>query len=337
MERNRQVILRARPEAIPQAEHFELREAPVPEPDEGQFLIRNRFLSVDPAMRGWVSAAANYSEPVAIGAVMRAIAVGEVVASRHPGYAVGEHVCGIFGWQDYAVSDGANVWFRHDVGHDPEAAPLTTALGILGLNGITAYFALREVGRPKPGDTVVVSTAAGAVGSAVGQIAKIMGCRTVGITSSEAKIALCREVFGYDAALSYRSGDLDAALTEACPDGVGVYFDNTAGAISDTVYRHLAIGARCVVCGTAAISSWDPWPEGPRVERHILVSRASIQGFLVFDYLERFAEARAQLAAWLATGRLAHREEILDGLDQAPGAIARLYAGENLGKLMIRL
>jgi NADPH-dependent curcumin reductase CurA len=333
MTRNRQVILKARPEGIPQATHFEFREDAIPEPGEGRFLIRNRFLSVDPAMRGWAGAAANYSEPVALGAVMRAIAVGEVVASRHPGYEVGAHVCGMFGWQEYAVSDGGDVWFRHD----PDLAPLSTALGVLGINGITAYFALLDIGRPKPGDTVVVSTAAGAVGSAVGQIAKIHDCRTVGITSGGAKLALCRDAYGYDAALSYRSGNLDAALAAACPDGVNVYFDNTAGPISDAVYRHLAIGARCVVCGTASVSSWEPWPAGPRVERHVLVKRASIQGFLLFDYAARFQEARKQLAAWLADGRLTYREEVLDGLESAPGAIAHLYAGGNLGKLVIRV
>jgi NADPH-dependent curcumin reductase CurA len=333
MTRNRQVILKARPEGIPQATHFEFREAAIPEPGEGRFLIRNRFVSVDPAMRGWAGAAANYSEPVALGAVMRAIAVGEVVASGHPGFAVGEHVCGMFGWQEFAVSDGKNVWFKHDA----SVAPLSTALGVLGINGITAYFALLEIGRPKPGDTVVVSTAAGAVGSAVGQIAKIHDCRTVGITSGGAKLALCRDTYGYDAALSYRSGNLDAALAAACPDGANVYFDNTAGSISDAVYRHLAVGARCVVCGTASVSSWEPWPAGPRVERHVLVKRASIQGFLLFDYAARFQEARKQLAAWLADGRLTYREEVLDGLESAPGAIAHLYAGGNLGKLVIRV
>jgi len=333
MTRNRQVLLTSRPDGIPQAGHFELSDGPLPEPGPGQFLVRNRFVSVDPAMRGWVSAVANYSEPVALGSVMRAIAVGEVVASSHPDYAEGEHVCGLFGWQEFAASDGSNVWFRHD----PAQAPLSTALGILGINGITAYFALLEVGRPKEGDTVVVSTAAGAVGSAVGQIARIKGCRTVGITSGEAKIALCREVYGYDAALSYRAGDLDTALAAACPKGVNVYFDNTAGAVSDAVYRHLAVGARCVVCGTASVASWEPWPQGPRVERHILVKRASMQGFLLFDYATRFQEARKQLAAWLAEGKLAYREEILEGLEQAPGAISQLYAGANLGKLLIRV
>jgi NADPH-dependent curcumin reductase CurA len=332
MTRNRQVILTTRPEGIPQPQHFELREAPAPVPGGGQILIRNRFLSVDPAMRGWVSAVANYSEPVGLGTVMRSIAVGEVVESNHPDYAAGEHVCGMFGWQEYAVSDGSNVWFKHD----PAQAPLSTALGILGINGITAYFALLDVGRPKAGETVVVSTAAGAVGSAVGQIAKIQGCRTVGITSSAEKIALCREVYGYDDAVSYRA-DLESGLAAACPKGVDVYFDNTAGSISDAVYRHLAVGARAVVCGTASIASWEPWPQGPRVERHILVKRATMQGFLLFDYAARFGEARTQLAAWLADGRLSYREEVLEGLAQAPGAIGHLYAGGNLGKLLIRV
>jgi NADPH-dependent curcumin reductase CurA len=326
MTMNRQVILKARPEGIPQATHFELREAAMPAPGEGQFLIRNRFLSVDPAMRGWVSAVANYSEPVALGSVMRSIAVGEVVESRHPDYAAGEHVCGMFGWQEYAVSDGSNVWFKHD----PAVAPLSTALGILGINGITAYFGLLEVGRPKAGETVVVSTAAGAVGSAVGQIAKIKGCRTVGITSSAEKIALCREVYGYDAALSYRE-DLEAGLAAACPEGVDVYFDNTAGSISDAVYRHLAARARAVVCGTASVANWEPWPQGPRVERHILVKRATMQGFLLFDHMARFGEARAQLAAWLAEGRLSYREEVLEGLDKAPGPSRIVMRGETWG------
>ena len=330
---NRQVVLRARPLGIPQAEHFEIREAPTAAPRDGEFLIRNLYLSVDPAMRGWVNAAANYSDPVGIGEVMRSIAVGEVVASRHPDYAPGEVVCGMFGWQEVAISDGRNVWFKHD----PAAAPATTALGILGLNGITAYFGLLEVGRPKPGETVVVSTAAGAVGSAVGQIARIQGCRSVGITGSDEKVALCRDAFGYDEAIDYRSADLDAALDAACPQGIDVYYDNTAGSISDAVYRRLNVGARCVVCGTAAVASWEPWPEGPRIERHLLVKRASLQGFVIFDFTERYGEARTRLAAWLRAGKLAYREEVLEGIEQAPGAIARLYAGANLGKLMIRL
>ena len=332
-DRNRQVILRSRPTGIPEARHFEIREVAAARPSDGEIRIRNRFLSVDPAMRGWVNAAANYSEPVGIGEVMRSIAVGEITESRHRDYAPGEVVCGMFGWQEHAVSDGKDIWFKHD----RSVAPLTTALGILGINGMTAYFGLLDLGRPKPGETVVVSTAAGAVGSAVGQIARIRGCRTVGLTGSADKVAQGRDAFGYDEAINYRTADLDAGLAAACPDGIDVYFDNTAGAISDAVYRRLNTGARCVVCGTASVASWDPWPQGPRIERHLLVKRAQIQGFVVFDYAERYAEARTQLAAWLGEGRLTYHEEILDGLEQAPGAIARLYAGENLGKLIIRL
>ena len=332
-QQNRQVILRARPTGIPQPEHFEIRSAPMESPGDGQFLVRNLYLSVDPAMRGWVNAAANYSEPVGIGEVMRSIAVGEIVKSNHPDYASGEVVCGLFGWQEFAVADANRVWFTHD----PDVAPVTTALGVLGLNGMTAYFGLLDIGRPKARETVVVSTAAGAVGSAVGQIAKIKGCRTVGITGSDEKVKLCRDVFGYDEAIDYRSDDVGAALDRTCPAGIDVYYDNTAGAISDAVYSRLAIGARCIVCGTASISSWDPWPDGPRIERHLLVKRASIRGMLLFDYADRYSEARAQLAKWLREGRLAYREEVLEGLDEAPGAIARLYAGDNLGKLMIRV
>jgi NADPH-dependent curcumin reductase CurA len=334
---NRQVVLSSRPEGIPGADHFDLRDAAVPELKENEFLIQNKFLSVDPAMRGWVNAAPNYSEPVAVGNVMRSIAVGEIVETRHPEYPVGETVCGLFGWQDYAVSDGFDVWFRHD----PSTAPITTALGILGLNGITAYFGLLDIGQPNAGETVVVSTAAGAVGSAVGQIARIQGCRTVGLTGSDEKIALCKETFGFDEAINYRNckgtGELDQALAVACPGGVDVYYDNTAGAISDAVYSRLNLHARCVVCGTASVSNWDPWPVGPRVERHLLVKRARIQGFLIFDFADRFAEARVRLTEWLNDGKLAYREEILPGLDAAPGAIARLYAGDNLGKLMVEI
>jgi NADPH-dependent curcumin reductase CurA len=331
--RSRQVRLKSRPSGIPQAEHFELVAAPVPELRDGQFLVRNAFLSVDPAMRGWVSAVANYSQPVGIGQVMRSFAAGEVIASRHPGYAVGDKVMGLFGWQEYAVSDGSQVT-RKVTETD---LPLSASLGVLGLNGVTAYFALLDVGQPRAGDTVVVSTAAGAVGATVGQIAKLAGCRTVGIAGGATKKALCRDEFGYDAAIDYKASELDAALADACPRGVDVYFDNTAGGISDAVLRHLAIGARIVICGTASVASWDPPPTGLRVERHLLVKRARMQGFIVFDYQHRYEEAIGRLADWVRTGKLRHREDILEGIEHAPGAIAGLYRGENLGKRLIRL
>jgi NADPH-dependent curcumin reductase CurA len=330
---NRQVRLRARPSGIPQAEHFELAEATVPELREGQLLVRNDYLSVDPAMRGWVSAVANYSKPVGIGEVMRSFAAGEIVASRHPAYAEGDKVMGLLGWQRYAVSDGSSITRKVK----ETDLPLSLSLGVLGLNGVTAYFALLDVGQPRAGDTVVVSTAAGSVGSAVGQIAKIAGCRTVGIAGGTVKTKLCRELFGYDAAIDYKEDGLDAALARACRNGVDVYFDNTSGTISDSVMRQLASGARVVICGTASVASWDPPPMGPRVERHVLVKRARIQGFLVFDYQHRYEEAVSRLADWVRAGSLKYREDILDGLESCPDAIAGLYRGENLGKRLIRL
>jgi len=330
---NRQVRLKARPAGIPQSEHFEIVEAAVPALADRQFLVRNEFLSVEPAMRGWVSAVANYSEPVRIGDVMRSFAAGTVIASRHPRYAEGDKVMGMFGWQQFAVSDGATVTRKVKEAD----LPLSLSLGVLGLNGVTAYFGLLDVGAPRPGDTVVVSTAAGAVGSAVGQIAKLMGCRTVGIAGGATKTTLCREAFGYDEAIDYKGDDLDARLAAACPRGVDVYFDNTAGRISDAVLARLAVGARVVVCGTASVSSWDPAPQGPRVERHLLVKRARMSGMLAFDYAHRFEEAIGRLAGWVREGRLAWREEIRDGLDSCPGAIAELYRGENLGKRLIKL
>ncbi len=331
---NRRLLLRSRPDGIPEARHFELAEAPLAPLEDGQFRVRNAYLSVDPAMRGWVSAVANYAEPVAVGAVMRAFAAGTVVESRHPGYAVGERLMGLFGWQDFATCDGREVIRRVR----ETDLPLSASLGVLGLNGITAYLGLLEVGQPRAGDTVVVSTAAGGVGSCVGQIAAILGCRTVGITGGPVKAALCRSDFGYDAVLDYKAGgDLSAAVAAACPKGVDVYFDNTAGPVSDAVMPHLAVGARVVVCGTASVARWDPPPLGPRVERHLLVKRARMQGFMFFDHIARVDEAAAQLAAWVRAGRLRYREDVLDGIGQAPGAIAGLYRGENLGKRLIRL
>jgi NADPH-dependent curcumin reductase CurA len=332
--KNRQVRLKARPAGIPQAEHFEIAEAEVPALRDGQFLVRNEYLSVDPAMRGWVSAVANYSTPVGIGEVMRSFAAGEVVASKHPQFAAGDKVMGMLGWQEYAVSDGGTVTRKVK----ETDLPLSLSLGTLGLNGVTAYFGLLDVGRPRAGDTVVVSTAAGAVGSAVGQIAKLAGCRTVGIAGGAAKMRMCLDEFGYDAAIDYKGSiDLESAIASACPKGVNVYFDNTAGAISDAVMRQLAPGARVVICGTASVASWDPPPVGPRVERHILVKRAQVAGFLIFDYQHRYEEAVGKLADWVREGRIRYREDIADGIEACPDAVAGLYRGDNLGKRLIRL
>ncbi|OZI77843.1 NADP-dependent oxidoreductase [Bordetella genomosp. 12] len=330
---NRQVVLVSRPHGIPQAEHFAIRSAPLPTLQPGQALVRNRYLSVDPAMRGWVNAAANYADPVAIGAVMRAFAAGEVIASRNDALPQGTRVMGMLGWQDYAVTDGSDL--RRIVREDD--LPLSLSLGVLGINGLTAYFALRTLGQPAAGDTVVVSTAAGAVGSIVGQLAKQAGCRVVGIAGGAEKCRLCISEFGYDAALDYHADDLGAALDAACPDGIDVYFDNTAGRISDAVLPRIRRHARIIVCGTASVASWDPWPQGPRVERHLLNKAARMAGFLVWDYEDRYDEAIAALAPLVRSGALRYREEIQQGLQCAPGAIADLYAGRNLGKRLIQL
>ncbi len=331
--KNLQVILAKRPVGVPTSDHFALREMPVADPAPGEVLIRVSHWSIDPAMRGWANDVPNYSPPVAIGDPMRSFGVGEVIASRHRDYQPGDIVHGLFGWQTHAMVSGDSI----DRKVTETDLPQSYALGIMGLNGTTAYFGLRESCAARAGDTVVVSTAAGAVGSAVGQIARIMGCRTVGIAGGPEKVRQCLEDFGYDAAIDYKAEDVGAALDAACPDGVDCYFDNTCGPISDAVVARLAVGARITICGTAAITDWNPTPIGPRVHRQLLVARARMQGFLIFDYKDRMAEARDALAGWLREGKLTVREHFLDGPEAAMGAIEMLYKGENTGKLIVRV
>ena len=330
---NRQVRLRSRPSGIPQAEHFEIVEVSVGTPGPGQVLVRNLWLSVEPAMRGWVNAVGNYAEPVAVGAVMRSFACGRVVASNDPAWPVGVAVTGLFGWQDFALVEGTAIQRRIE----DDGLPMSSALGVMGINGVTAHYGLLQLGQPRAGETVVVSTAAGAVGSCVGQIARLQGCRTVGIAGGRVKRALCTERFGFDAAVDYKAVDFEEQLARACSGGVDVYYDNTAGAISDAVMAHLNVGARIVICGTASVANWDPPPRGPRVERHLLTKRARMQGFVIFDHPEYASVARVDLAKWLRDGSLRYIEEVLDGIENAPDAIAGLYRGENLGKRLIRL
>src|ERR1700677_4181788 len=312
---NRQVWLKSRPNGIPQAENFDIRDSNVPSIAKGEFLVQNHYLSSDPAARGWIADASTYWPRNEIGDTMRAFAVGEVVESRNPRYAVGEKLMGLFGWQEYAAASDRHVNLKIA----PSDLPLSVFRGGVGLNGFTAYFGLLDVGEPKAGDTVVVSTAAGAVGSCVGQIAKIKGCRTLGIAGGPEKARQCLEEFGYDAAIDYKSeGNLDEALQRACPDGVHVYFDNTSGTVSDAVLRNLALGARIVICGTASYPSWNPWNTGPRPERHLLVKRARMQGFLATDFMDRFPEAEAQISQWIREGRVNYRERDARGLGACP-------------------
>lgn len=332
-EMNQQVVLSRRPQGVPLAEHFERRDVAVPAPGPGEFLVKCNYWSVDPAQRGWANSAPNYLPPVEIGAPMRSYAVGEIIESQHPDFAVGQIVSGLFGWQSHAISNGSDV---SRIVTETDLPP-SLALGILGLNGLTAYLGLTTGCLPTAGDTLVVSTAAGAVGSAVGQIANILGCRTVGITSSPEKMALCRDLYGFDDVISYRDGDVSTELAKVCPEGVDCYFDNTCGPISDAVMEHLNTGARITVCGTAALTDWSPIPLGPRVHRQLLVARARMQGFLINDHVERFPDALRTLSDWIRDGQLSYREDILHGADAAPDAIARLYRGENTGKLLIKL
>ncbi len=330
---NRQVLLASRPVGIAQAHDFVIVTHALTALKAGEIRIANRYLSVEPAMRGWIADLGNYSTPVPLGGVMRSLAVGEIVESADPDWAVGALVTGWFGWQQFATVTADAIMRKVD----QTGLPASLALGVLGINGVTVLLGLTLVGEPKSGDTVVVSTAAGSVGSAVGQIARILGCRTVGITGGPIKVAQCKDQFGYDHAFDYKTDGLVAALDAACPEGVNVYFDNTAGMISDAVYPCLAQGARVVICGTASISQWDPWPNGPRVERHLLVKRARMQGFVIFDHLDRWDSAVSTLAGWIREGKLHYAEDILDGLDACPDALAGIYRGENLGKRIIRL
>lgn len=330
---NRQVILTSRPPGVAQKDNFAIVEAELAPLEKGELCIANRFLSVDPAMRGWIADVGNYSEPVPVGAVMRALAVGEIVESTDPAWEVGTIVTGWFGWQDFATVRPEAI-IRRVTETD---LPLSLSLGILGINGVTAFLGLTQAGSPQSGETVLVSTAAGSVGSAVGQIAGILGCRAVGIAGGPQKVAQCLDQFGYDAAIDYKSDGLADAIDAACPDGINVYYDNTAGRISDTILPRLAVGARVVICGTASISEWDPWPTGPRVERHLLVKRARMQGFVVFDHMAQWDSAVTTLAQWVREGKLHYAEEILEGLDACPDALAGLYRGDNRGKRMIRI
>lgn len=306
----------------------------MPRISDGEFLVRNIFLSADPAMRGWIADKTTYWPRTEVGDTMRAFSVGEVIESRSLDYAVGDKVMGIFGWQDNAAVKPQQV-MRKVLEDD---LPLSLSLGVLGLNGLTAYFGLLDVCRPKAGETVVVSTAAGGVGSAVGQIAKIKGCRTIGFAGGAEKVRQCVDEFGYDSAVDYKStADLDDALARLCPNGVDAFFDNTSGAIHDAVLRQINVGARIAICGTASYASWDPWNEGPRPERHLLVKRAIMQGFLTTDFAPRYEEAIAALAGWIRAGKLRYREDMQEGIEAAPASIAMLYAGENHGKLVIKL
>ncbi|HKO27140.1 MAG TPA: NADP-dependent oxidoreductase [Solirubrobacteraceae bacterium] len=330
---NAQWRLATRPVGLPKASDWEYVEEPAAEPDDGQFAVELEYVSLDPAMRGWMNEARSYVPPVGIGEVMRAGGIGRVTGSRHPDFHDGELVSGMFGVQRHAVSDGRAV---RKV--DTSLAPAPVHLGVLGMTGLTAYFGLLDLGRPEPGQTVVVSGAAGAVGSVVGQIARIKGCRTVGIAGGPEKCAWLVEELGFDAAIDYKRGELRAELRRHTPDGIDVYFDNVGGETLDEVLRRIARGARVVICGAISQYNAEQQPRGPANYMQLLVQRASMKGFLVFDFADRYPEAIAQLADWLRAGELQSREDVVrGGLEQFPEVFLRLFRGENTGKLILQL
>jgi len=327
---NHQFKLARRPIGMVQRSDFEYTEAPVAEPGAGEVLVRILYISLDPAMRGWMNEGKSYVPPVGIGEVMRAGALGRVIASNDPGVAVGDHVVGVLGVQEYAVAKGKSL-----TKVDPRLVPLPVYLGTLGMPGMTAYFGLLDVGRPKAGETVVVSGAAGAVGQVVGQIAKIKGCRVVGIAGGKDKCDYLRSI-GFDAAIDYKHDDVKAALKQHCPKGVDVYFDNVGGEILDAVLTQLAMHARIVICG--AISQYNESSiKGPSNYLSLLVHRATMQGMVVFDYASRYAEAAREMAGWMAAGQLKTREDIVEGLETFPDTLLKLFKGENTGKLVLKV
>ncbi len=329
---NRQVRLAARPSGLPEPGNWEFTSETVPEPGPGQFVVEISHLSIDPAMRGWMNAGASYIPPVEVGAVMRAGAVGLVTASGHPGFAVGDYVYGAFGVQEYARSDGRGV-----IKIDISLAEPATYLGALGMTGLTAYFGLLDVGRIKAGETVVISGAGGAVGSVAGQIARIRGCRVIGIAGGPEKCRTVTGEFGFDAAIDYRTEDVRKALREHAPGGVDVYFDNVGGQILDAVLTRLARGARIIICG--AVSQYnETHVKGPANYLMLLVARATMAGMVVFDYQDRYPEAMAELAGWLQAGQLVSREHVVRGtVGDFHDALLMLFDGANTGKLVLAL
>jgi NADPH-dependent curcumin reductase CurA len=322
-----------RPVGEPTLDSFELREPERPTPRSGELLVRVRYLSVDPYMRGRMRAGESYAEPWEVGDVLQGGVVGEVVESEHDRFEAGDLVTGRGTWAEYSVLDADDA-----VAVDPDVAALPAYLGILGMPGRTAYFGLLDVAEPRPGDTVVVSGAAGAVGSTVGQIAKLNGCRVVGFAGTDEKTAWLTDDLGFDAAINYETtDDYRAALDEAAPDGVDVYFDNVGGPITDAVFTRLNVDARVAVCGQIAHYNDEHAPTGPRKLPQLIAPRAKVEGLLVSDYATRFGAARDRLEAWVDSGALDHRETVVQGLENAPDAFLGLFSGDNIGKQVVRV
>lgn len=333
---NRKFILKSRPTGRVSASNFDFVREDVPALEPGQALVRNLYLSLDPTNRIWMSDADQYMPPVQIGEVMRGLGVGVVVDSRSSKFKVGDHVSGLVGWQDYAVID-ENSPFGFTILPMDSPIPLPAMLGAVGMTGLTAYFGLLDLGRPSEGETLVVSAAAGAVGSIVGQIGKIKGCRVVGIAGSDEKCKWIRDELGFDAAVNYKQTDWKDKLKDACPDGVDINFENVGGDVMNTVLSMLNLKARVVLCGLISGYNESDYSNAMANLVPILMKRARIEGFIITDYAERFAEGAMQLGQWIMQGKIKHRETVVEGLESAPEALNKLFDGANLGKLIVKV
>jgi len=329
MQKNRRVILASRPSGWVSEENFRIEEAPIPQPGEGEVLVKNLWLSLDPYMRGRMSDAKSYVKGVDIGEVMVGQTVGEVVESRNEKLKTGDHVLTQLGWQLYGTT-------REATKVDGSRVPLSCYLGVLGMPGMTAYFGLKEIGQPKPGETVVVSAASGAVGSVVGQLAKIWGCRAVGLAGGKQKCDYVSRELGFDACIDYKAGELHRSLKEACPKGVDVDFENVGGEILDTALRLMNMYSRIVICGLIAEYNASE-PYGYKNLRAVLVNRIKLQGMIVFDWKDRYGEALKALAGYFAQGKLKYRESVVEGIENAPKGLIALLKGQNFGKQLVRL
>jgi len=329
---NHKFLLASRPVGMPKRSNFTFTEEPVQEPKEGELLVQMLYISLDPAMRIWIKDVPSYMPPVGIGEVMRALGVGVVAASRNPRFAIGDHVAGLFGVQEYALTDGRGV-----TKVDAKAFSLPKYLSVLGMPGMTAYFGLLDTGQPKPGETLVVSAAAGAVGSLVGQIGKIKGCHVVGIAGGTEKCRYIKDELGFDAAIDYKSEDVRLSLRKHCPAGIDVYFDNVGGTILDTVLAQIKLHARIVICGAISQYNNEGPIAGPSNYLSLLMNRATMKGTLVLDYVDRYAQAGAEMASWMAGGKLKSREDIVEGFATFPDTLLMLFKGENSGKLILKV
>lgn len=331
-DRNRQWILRNRPEGKPTEEDFELEESEIPKPEANEVLVRTRYLSVDPYMRGRMREGESYAEAWEVGEVMQAGVVGEVEQSNHSDFEEGDIVTGNLRWAEYSVALGSELSLV-----DPDLAPISTAVGVLGMPGRTAYFGTLDVAEPKPGDTMVVSGAAGAVGSVVGQIARLAGTRVVGIAGSDRKCEWLTDDLGFDGAVNYKEENVREALSTTCPDGIDAYFDNVGGEITDAVFANLNRDARVAVCGQISLYNATERPTGPRKLMTLIEKTARIEGFLVFDYVARFEEATKRLGGWVSEGEIQYEETVTEGFENVPAAFIGLFEGENIGKQVVNV